>query len=110
MEMHMALPKLIDGAISADDRGEVSFVNDFTFGGVKRFYVVSNYRPGLVRAWHGHRHEEKYVIAVCGAAVVCAVKIDNWERQGEWREKLLHSTSLCEHIAENRWSKSPGPA
>lgn len=76
----MALPKLIDGAISADDRGEVSFVNEFTFAGIKRFYVVSNHRTGFVRAWHGHRREEKYVTVVCGAAVVCAVKIDDWER------------------------------
>ena len=82
----MALPKLIQGELAADDRGEVSFVNDFTFGGVKRFYVVSNHRPGFVRAWHGHRREEKYVTVVCGAAVVCAVKIDNWEQPSKESE------------------------
>ena len=82
----MTLPNLIQGAVTADDRGEVSFVNDFAFDRVKRFYVVSNHRTGFVRAWHGHKHEEKYITVVSGAAVVCAVKIDNWEHPSKKSE------------------------
>jgi dTDP-4-dehydrorhamnose 3,5-epimerase len=73
------LPTLIEGQIRLDDRGSVSFVNDFDFHGVKRCYLVCNYRAGFVRAWHAHRKEAKYVTVVQGAAVVAAVKIDNWE-------------------------------
>jgi len=73
-------PFLMSGGLAVDDRGEVGFVNDFTFQGVKRFYMVSNYRAGFVRAWHAHRKEAKYVTAVAGSAVVGAVKIDNWEK------------------------------
>ena len=29
-------PRLIEGALSVDDRGSVSFVNEFNFAGVKR--------------------------------------------------------------------------
>ena len=82
----MALPRLIQGGLAADDRGEVSFVNEFTFTGIKRFYVVSNHRAGFVRAWHGHKHEEKYITVVSGATVVCAVKIDNWEQPSKESE------------------------
>ena len=46
---------------------------------VKRFYTVSNHAPGFVRAWHAHRHEAKYVLAVSGAALVCCVEIDDWD-------------------------------
>jgi dTDP-4-dehydrorhamnose 3,5-epimerase-like enzyme len=70
---------MMTGGLAVDDRGEVAFVNDFNFEGVKRFYLVSNHRQGFVRAWHAHRHEGKYVTAVVGAAVVGVVKIDNWE-------------------------------
>ena len=70
---------VMSGGLAVDDRGEVGFVNDFSFQGVKRFYTVSNHRVGFVRAWHGHRKEAKYVTAVLGAAVVGAVKIDNWD-------------------------------
>jgi len=72
-------PKLIAGNIGIDDRGEVGFVNDFDFAGVKRFYTVRNHRRGFVRAWHAHRREAKYVTATSGAALVGVVPIDDWE-------------------------------
>jgi len=75
----MTKPKLLQGALAVDDRGEVGFVNDFDFTGVKRFYTVKNYRQGFVRAWHAHQNEAKYVTVVQGAALIGAVEIDNWE-------------------------------
>jgi dTDP-4-dehydrorhamnose 3,5-epimerase-like enzyme len=73
-------PRLLEGGLAVDDRGSVAFVNAFDFEGVKRFYVVANHRQGFVRAWHAHRREAKYVTVVSGAAVVAAVRIDDWER------------------------------
>jgi len=72
-------PYVIEGGLAVDDRGDVAFVNDFHFDGVKRFYLVSNYRAGFVRAWHAHRRESKYVTVVQGAVVVAAVAIDDWD-------------------------------
>jgi len=72
-------PTLIEGALAVDDRGDVRFVNGFGFEGVRRFYVVVNHQPNFVRAWHAHRHEQKYLFVSQGAALVGAVKIDNWE-------------------------------
>lgn len=71
--------KLITGNVITDDRGNVSFVNDFNFEGVKRFYSVTNHRPQFVRAWHGHKMEAKFVSVIQGAALIGAVKIDSWE-------------------------------
>jgi dTDP-4-dehydrorhamnose 3,5-epimerase-like enzyme len=76
----MDTPKVLQGDVAIDDRGTVGFVNDFAFEGVKRFYVVSNHAARFVRAWHAHRREAKYILAVQGAAVVGAVAIDNWEK------------------------------
>ena len=73
------VPKLIEGLQGVDDRGTVSFVNDFSFQGVKRFYVVENHTAGFVRAWHAHRLEAKWITLVQGAALVAAVRVDNWE-------------------------------
>jgi dTDP-4-dehydrorhamnose 3,5-epimerase-like enzyme len=76
----MENPTLIPGNLAVDDRGTVRFVNDFQFSGVKRFYGVSNHRPGFVRAWHGHKQETKYVLAVTGSALVGAVRVDSWDK------------------------------
>jgi len=73
------LPQLIKGGLAVDDRGTVSFVNDFNLSDVKRFYIVENHKQGFVRAWHAHKKEAKYVMVVKGSAVIGAVKIDNWE-------------------------------
>lgn len=71
-------PQLLEGGLVVDDRGSVRFVNQFRFEGIKRFYIISNHTAGFVRAWHAHRREEKYVMALTGAAVVAAVEIDEW--------------------------------
>jgi dTDP-4-dehydrorhamnose 3,5-epimerase-like enzyme len=71
--------KIFKGDIAVDDRGRLSFINDFNFEGVKRFYQVRNHRKGFVRAWHGHKIEAKYVTVVQGSAIVGAVKVDNWD-------------------------------
>ena len=71
----MTAPTLIKGGLAVDDRGVLSFVNDFSFTGVKRAYIVENHRPGFVRAWHGHQREAKYVLALTGSALVCAVPL-----------------------------------
>jgi dTDP-4-dehydrorhamnose 3,5-epimerase-like enzyme len=73
-------PYIYDGGLAVDDRGQIAFVNDFHFESVKRFYMVSNHKQGFVRAWHAHKREAKYVTVVAGAALVGAVKIDNWQK------------------------------
>ena len=73
------VPRIIEGKLFLDDRGEVAFFNDFKFEGIKRFYLVSNHKVGFVRAWHAHRREAKYVMPVEGAALIGAVRIDNWD-------------------------------
>ena len=80
------MPRLIEGGLAVDDRGRVSFVNDFEFTGVRRFYMVSNHSAGSVRAWHAHRREAKYVFVASGAAIVGAVAVDNWEEPSRTTE------------------------
>ena len=91
----MKIPQVLRGGISADDRGEVVFVNDFHFDSVKRFYVVQNHRAGFVRAWHAHKKEAKYVFVSAGSALVGAVVIDNWEKPDP--KAVVHRFTLSSH-------------
>lgn len=70
-------PTLIAGGFAVDDRGKVSFVNGFAFESVQRFYLVENFSTQVVRAFHGHLNEEKFVFVVNGAAIVAAVRFDD---------------------------------
>lgn len=87
-------PQLFKGGLSVDDRGTVSFVNDFNFENVKRFYIVENHKQGFVRAWHAHRKESKYVMVVKGSAIIGAVQIDNWENPS--KDLKIHRYVLSE--------------
>lgn len=69
---------LIPGELAVDDRGTLAFVNGADLTPYVRFYVVRNHSAPFVRAWHGHRHEEKLVTVLYGAALVCCVQIDDW--------------------------------
>lgn len=73
------MSNIISGDLVVDDRGVVRFVNDFDFKKVKRFYQVENHQAGFIRAWHGHKHEDKYVYVAHGSALVGAVNLDTEE-------------------------------
>ena len=71
-------PVLIEGGLSVDDRGSVSFANDCDLSPFRRFYLVSNHQANQVRAWHAHQREAKAVMVISGAAIVAAVRVDDW--------------------------------
>jgi dTDP-4-dehydrorhamnose 3,5-epimerase len=52
-------------------------VNGFSFGNVQRFYIVENFSTTVVRAFHGHLKEEKFVFVASGSAIVAAVRFDD---------------------------------
>jgi dTDP-4-dehydrorhamnose 3,5-epimerase-like enzyme len=94
-------PKIISAATAVDDRGSLTFCNDFGLAGVNRFYAVSNHRVGFVRAWHGHRNHATYLWPMSGVWHAAAMQIaepgdDNEPYQGpvtQWtltQETILH--------------------
>ncbi len=70
-------PSIIQGGLAVDDRGQVSFINVFSFANIRRFYMVENFSTNVVRAFHGHLKEEKFVFVVSGSAIVAVVPIDD---------------------------------
>lgn len=79
MEHTNKQPRIIEGGFNVDERGKVTFYNDFDFKGVKRVYILENKSTDLIRAFHGHLKEEKYMMVLTGEAIVCAVELDNME-------------------------------
>ena len=73
----MELPRIIEGGTKIDDRGTVCFVNDFSFENIKRCYQVSNFTCNTIRAFHGHKKEDKFIYIPKGTAIVAAVEFDD---------------------------------
>lgn len=73
------IPKIIQGGNFSDYRGTISYVNDFSFAGIERFYIISNSAENPVRAWQGHKLDTKNFYCISGSFKIHFVKIDNWE-------------------------------
>ena len=70
--------KMYEGGAYADERGRISFVNDFTFKEVKRCYHIMHPRTETIRAWQGHRIEQKCFFVPHGKFLLAWVYIDDW--------------------------------
>jgi dTDP-4-dehydrorhamnose 3,5-epimerase-like enzyme len=73
-------PRLIAGGLHVDARGSLSFVNDFDFRGVSRFYTIRAHEPGTPRGWIGHQRESRWFTAVQGTLLIAVVRPDRWEK------------------------------
>lgn len=71
-------PRLIDGGIHIDHRGQISFVNGMVFDEIVRFYIISNSEEQPLRAWQGHKIDNKYFYCVQGSIRVHFVKVNDW--------------------------------
>ncbi len=72
------IPTLINGGEHVDERGTIKFFNDFDMQEVKRFYCIQNKDTSVVRAWRGHRIEQRWFVVTEGEFIIRVVKIDDW--------------------------------
>ena len=70
---------VIKGNVFNDSRGSVSFVNDFSFSDIKRFYIIENAIDQPIRAWHGHKLDCKNFYCVTGSFQIAFVEVDDWD-------------------------------
>lgn len=75
-------PELIKGKIYSDNRGKLSYNNEFDASSVKRIYFIEN-AEDFIREWQGHKIEQRWFAAVSGKFLVKLVKVDNWETPDE---------------------------
>jgi dTDP-4-dehydrorhamnose 3,5-epimerase len=77
------MSQIIQGRTHIDERGKLIFFNEFDMSGVKRFYVIEHHSMTTVRAWQGHRKEEKWFYVISGSFKVALVQPDDWERPSQ---------------------------
>ena len=90
-------PELIAGGTHVDPRGALMYNNDFDASEVKRIYLIENKDITVVRAWQGHKIEQRWFTAVLGVFRIQLIKIDNWEQPSKTlivESYILNSDSL----------------
>lgn len=72
-------PSLIKGSCYQDQRGVVQYNNDFDASSCKRIYIIENNSVAILRAWQGHRVEQRWFSAIQGSFLIQLIGVDNWE-------------------------------
>jgi dTDP-4-dehydrorhamnose 3,5-epimerase len=76
-------PSALQGGEFTDARGKLIYFNDFDMKDVKRFYVIEQPDTSIVRAWQGHRFEQKWFYIIQGSFKVVLVQPDDWENPSD---------------------------
>lgn len=82
-------PTLIEGGQFEDVRGTLTFNNNFDVAPVRRIYFVENSSSEIIRAWQGHKIEQRWFSVVSGSFIIKVIKIDNWEQPTKQNEEFL---------------------
>lgn len=82
------IPTVIAGTCHADTRGKVFYNNNFNASKVKRIYVIENILLEFIRAWQGHKIEQRWFSVINGSFRIRLIKIDNWESPSKKLEPL----------------------
>lgn len=69
-------PSLIEGNFHSDERGSISFFNEFDMSQVARMYVIDPEHE-VVRAWQGHKIESKWFAVLEGEFLIQAIPLDS---------------------------------
>lgn len=70
--------KLISGGVHHDERGSLHFNNDVLINQAKRFYQITPKNIGIIRAWQGHKVEQKWFYAAQGSFEISTIEIDSF--------------------------------
>ena len=72
-------PAIIEGGCYNDARGKLLHNNAFDVTEIKRFYTIENINTDFVRAWQGHKIEQRWFMAIQGSFKIQLIAIDNWQ-------------------------------
>ena len=73
------IPAIIEGGRHCDARGILLYNNVFDASGIKRVYLIENKDVDFIRAWQGHRIEQRWYSAVQGSFKIRLIAIDDWD-------------------------------
>ncbi|WP_038335961.1 WxcM-like domain-containing protein [Empedobacter falsenii] len=63
-----------------DERGIITYNNDFDASNIKRIYTIENHSTTFIRGWQGHQIEQRWFAAMKGEFEVSIIEIDDFDQ------------------------------
>lgn len=70
---------LLEGKKHQDERGIITYNNDFDASKVKRMYTIENHSADFIRGWQGHKIEQRWFACMKGSFEISVIVIDDFE-------------------------------
>ena len=70
--------KLYNGNVHQDQRGILTYNNDFDASIIKRIYTIENHSTEFIRGWQGHQVEQRWFAAMKGRFEIAVIQVDNF--------------------------------
>lgn len=82
------VPQLIKGESHEDFRGGLVYNNNFEASAIKRIYVIKNKDSAIIRAWQGHKIEQRWFSVMKGSFKIELIAIEDWDRPNKKSERM----------------------
>jgi len=69
---------LLQGKAHQDNRGIITFNNEFDASEIKRIYTIENHSPDFIRGWQGHKIEQRWFACMKGSFEVSVIEVDDF--------------------------------
>ena len=71
---------LLKGNKHQDERGIITFNNEFDASQIKRIYTIENASTEFIRGWQGHKIEQRWFARMKGCFKIFVIDVDNFEK------------------------------
>ena len=102
--MILTKPTLHIGGVYSDQRGILKYVNEKDPGCYRRFYLITHQDKNVVRAWQGHKKEEKGFYVISGSFIIAVIQPENFENPGDSEKPEFFNLTL----ENNHFLRVPG--
>lgn len=68
----------ITGSRHQDERGVITYNNDFDASQIKRIYTIENHSTDFIRGWQGHKVEQRWFACMKGSFEISVIMVDDF--------------------------------
>lgn len=69
---------ILEGKKHEDERGIITFNNEFDASEIKRIYTIENHSTEFIRGWQGHKIEQRWFACIKGEFEISVIQIDDF--------------------------------
>lgn len=88
--------RLLTGKAHQDERGIITFNNDFDASQIKRIYTIENHSTEFIRGWQGHKIEQRWFSCMKGSFEISVIEVDDFENPS--KDGIITKYLLTEEV------------